>query len=128
MSLLVSIPLSHAIRVVARLITGATSDYDELLDFIGDARFVLLGEASRGTHEFYRERALITRRLFRDKGFTAVAVEADGPDAYRVNRYVRGEGRRFRKSRRLERVSTLSRMDVAQHRRAGIHRVAAGAQ
>lgn len=92
MSLAVSIPLSHAIRVVARPIAGATTDYDELLDFIGDARFVLLGEASHGTHEFYRERALITRRLIRDKGFTAVAVEADWPDAYRVNRYVRGEG------------------------------------
>src|SRR6185503_6021024 len=92
MSLLVSVPLSHAIRVVARPITGATTDYDELLDFIGDAQFVLLGEASHGTHEFYRERALITRRLIRQKGFTAVAVEADWPDAYRVNRYVRGEG------------------------------------
>ena len=51
---------------------------------------VLLGEASHGTHEFYRERALITRRLIEEKGFTAVAVEADWPDAYRVNRYVRG--------------------------------------
>ncbi|MCU1276349.1 MAG: erythromycin esterase-like enzyme [Bryobacterales bacterium] len=92
MSLVVSVPLSHAIRVMAQPITGAITDYDELLDFIGDARFVLLGEASHGTHEFYRERALITRRLIRQKGFTAVAVEADWPDAYRVNRYVRGEG------------------------------------
>jgi erythromycin esterase-like protein len=53
---------------------------------------VLLGEASHGTHEFYRERAQITKRLIREKGFTAVAVEADWPDAYRVNRYVRGRG------------------------------------
>jgi Erythromycin esterase homolog len=51
---------------------------------------VLLGEASHGTHEFYRERARITRRLIEEKGFVAVAVEADWPDAYRVNRYVRG--------------------------------------
>jgi erythromycin esterase-like protein len=51
---------------------------------------VLLGEASHGTHEFYRERARITRRLITEKGFRAVAVEADWPDAYRVNRYVRG--------------------------------------
>jgi erythromycin esterase-like protein len=50
----------------------------------------LIGEASHGTHEFYRERAQITKRLIREKGFTAVAVEADWPDAYRVNRYVRG--------------------------------------
>jgi len=52
---------------------------------------VLLGEASHGTHEFYRERAEITKRLILEKGFTAVAVEADWPDAYRVNRYVRGQ-------------------------------------
>jgi erythromycin esterase-like protein len=60
------------------------------MDLIGDARFVLIGEASHGTHEFYRERAEITKRLIQEKGFTAVAVEADWPDAYRVNRYVRG--------------------------------------
>lgn len=67
-------------------------DYDPLLDAIGDRRLVLIGEASHGTHEFYRERAQITKRLIREKGFDAVAVEADFPDAYRVNRYVRGEG------------------------------------
>ena len=55
-------------------------------------RLVLLGEASHGTHEFYRERARITQRLIEEKGFTAVAVEADWPDAYRVNRFVRGLG------------------------------------
>ena len=51
---------------------------------------MLLGEASHGTHEFYRERARITKRLIEEKDFTAVAVEADWPDAYRVNRFVRG--------------------------------------
>jgi erythromycin esterase-like protein len=56
---------------------------------IGHARFALLGEASHGTHDFYRERAEITKRLIKEKNFTAVAVEADWPDAYRVNRYVR---------------------------------------
>lgn len=65
---------------------GVPSDYDPLLDLVGDARVVLLGEASHGTQEFYRERAQITKRLIREKGFTAVAVEADWPDAYRVNR------------------------------------------
>jgi erythromycin esterase-like protein len=59
---------------------------------IGDARFVLLGEATHGTHEFYRERALITRRLIEEKGFNAVVLEADWPHAYRVGEYVRGEG------------------------------------
>ena len=69
---------------------GSADDYDPLLEQIGDASLVLLGEASHGSHEFYRERALITRRLIEEKGFTGVAVEADWPDAYRVNRYVRG--------------------------------------
>lgn len=69
---------------------GQASDYDPLLELIGNARFVLLGEASHGTHEFYRERAQITKRLITEKEFTAVAVEADFPDAHRVNRYVRG--------------------------------------
>jgi erythromycin esterase-like protein/predicted phosphoribosyltransferase len=61
-----------------------------LCDLVGDAHFVLLGEASHGTHEFYDMRARMTRWLVEDKGFCAVAVEADWPDAYRANRYVRG--------------------------------------
>jgi erythromycin esterase-like protein len=73
-------------------LTGARPDYDALIDAIGDARVVLLGEATHGTQEFYRERARITRRLIEEHGFSAVAVEADWPDAYRVNRYVRGVG------------------------------------
>ncbi|MEO7954569.1 MAG: erythromycin esterase family protein [Polaromonas sp.] len=71
-------------------LTGEANDYDALLQLIGPARFALLGEASHGTREFYRERAAITRRLITEKGFTAIAVEADWPDAWRVNRYVRG--------------------------------------
>jgi erythromycin esterase-like protein len=82
--------LADAVRRAAQPLTGAAGDYDALLDLIGEARFVLIGEASHGTHEFYRERAAITRRLIRERGFTAVAVEADWPDAYRVNCYVRG--------------------------------------
>jgi erythromycin esterase-like protein len=80
------------IESFARPLTGAKDDYDPLLEMIGEARFALLGEASHGTHEFYRERAQITRRLIAEKGFAAVAVEADWPDAYRVNRYARGAG------------------------------------
>ncbi len=80
------------VRRRATKLTGHPSQYDTLHDGIGDARVVLLGEATHGTHEFYRERAFITRRLIAEKGFTAVAVEADWPDAYRVNRYVRGTG------------------------------------
>ncbi|MEP6588824.1 MAG: erythromycin esterase family protein [Polaromonas sp.] len=73
-------------------LSGSDQDYDALLQLIGPARFALLGEASHGTQEFYRERAAITRRLIMEKGFTAIAVEADWPDAWRVNRYVRGLG------------------------------------
>ncbi len=82
-----------AIRSDARPLIGDSRDYDALLDAIGDARIVLLGEASHGTHDFYRERARITKRLIRERGFTAVAIEGDWPDAYRVNRFVRGAGR-----------------------------------
>jgi len=70
----------------------ATSDFDAILQLIGNARFVLIGEASHGTHEFYAMRAAITQRLISEKGFNAVAVEADWPDAYRINRFVRGIG------------------------------------
>lgn len=73
-----------------KLRAGEIDDYNALLEAIGDARFVLIGEASHGTHEFYRERAQITKRLIDEKGFGAVAVEADFPDAYRINKYVRG--------------------------------------
>ncbi|OBH12239.1 hypothetical protein A5695_17115 [Mycobacterium sp. E1747] len=59
---------------------------------IGDARIVLIGESSHGTHEFYEARAEITKWLIEEKGFCAVAAEADWPDAYRVNRYVHGIG------------------------------------
>jgi len=71
-------------------LTGAAEDYDPLLERTGRARFVLLGEASHGTHEFYAERAAITKRLIVEQGLTAVAAEADWPDAYRVNLFVRG--------------------------------------
>jgi len=77
----------------ARRIDGSRDDYDALIDLVGTRRVVLIGEASHGTHDFYRERARITRRLIDDCGFTAVAVEADWPDAYRVNRYVMGLSR-----------------------------------
>jgi erythromycin esterase-like protein len=71
-------------------VRGERDDYDALIDSVADRRVVLIGEASHGTHEFYRERARITRRLVDECGFTAVAVEGDWPDAYRVNRYVMG--------------------------------------
>ncbi len=81
-----------AVRAAAQPLRGASEDYDPLLDMIGNAPLVLLGEASHGTHEFYAARAEITRRLITERGFNAIAVEADWPDAYRVNRYIRGAG------------------------------------
>jgi protein-L-isoaspartate(D-aspartate) O-methyltransferase len=66
------------------------ADLDPLLDRIGDCRVALLGEASHGTSEFYRMRARITRELIVRRGFEVVAVEADWPDAARIDRWVRG--------------------------------------
>ncbi len=77
---------------VLRPLVGRGEDFDPLLERIGDASIVALGEATHGSHEFYRARAFLTRRLLEEKGFGAVIVEADWPDAYRVNRYVRGLG------------------------------------
>jgi erythromycin esterase-like protein len=71
-------------------LTFDSGDYDPLLQWIGNRRMVLIGEASHGTHDSYRERALITRRLIEEKGFNAVAIEGDWPDAARVRRFVRG--------------------------------------
>lgn len=78
--------LRHAILPLS----GSVRDHDALLEAIGDTAVVLIGEATHGTHEFYETRAEITKRLIAEKDFTAVCVEGDWPDAYRVNRYVRG--------------------------------------
>jgi len=80
----------HAVRTNAKVMTGSRDDYQPLMSLIGDSRFVLLGEASHGTHDFYETRARITEQLIAEKGFRTVAVEADWPDAYRANRYAEG--------------------------------------
>ena len=66
-----------------------TDDLDPLLDRIGDARVVMLGEASHGTHEYYTWRSRISKRLIREKKFNFLAVEGDWPDAYCLNRYIK---------------------------------------
>lgn len=63
---------------------------DPLIDHIGDARFVLLGEASHGTHEYYTWRSKITLRLIQEKGFSFIGVEGDWPDCYKINRFLKG--------------------------------------
>jgi len=80
--------LASEVRRVARPLNEST-DLDPLLERIGDARYVLLGEASHGTSEYYTWRAELTKRLIREKGFSFIAVEGDWPDCYRVNRYVK---------------------------------------
>ena len=85
----------HELRTIqeaALPLHGDERDYDPLIALIGDARFVLLGEASHGTREFYRERARITQRLIEEKGFNALAIEGDWPDAERVNNYIQALG------------------------------------
>jgi len=67
---------------------SSRENYRRILDAMGDAKVVMIGEASHGTHEFYNIRAEITKLLIEEKGFNAVVVEADWPDAYRLNRYV----------------------------------------
>ncbi len=74
-------------RAALPLASGA--DLDPLLEAIGDARFVLLGEATHGTSEFYTWRAEISKKLIEERGFSFIAVEGDWPDCYKVNRYVK---------------------------------------
>ena len=81
-----------AVRAIAHPMSGQADEHDSLLALIGGAHFVLLGEASHGTHEFYRERARITRRLILEKGFDAVTIEGDWPDVWRIHRFVGGTG------------------------------------
>ena len=80
-----------AIRAGAHPVTGRCGDDDALVARLRGHRLVLLGEASHGTHEFYAERAGLTRRLIAAGEVQAVAIEGDWPDAYRVNRYVLGQ-------------------------------------
>ena len=79
----------ETLRQSALAFQAAPDGFGPLLDTIGDAQLVLIGEASHGTHEFYNARAELTKALIASHGFNFVAVEADWPDAYRVNRWVR---------------------------------------
>ena len=85
----VSDDLLDSIRSLSRPL-NSEADLDPLMERIGNARCVMLGEASHGTHEYYAWRAALSRRLIREKGFRFIAVEGDWPDCYRVNRYVKG--------------------------------------
>jgi len=83
------------------------SDLDLLLEHIGDSHYVLLGEASHGTHEYYTWRMKITKRLIKEKDFSFIAVEGDWPDCYRVNRYVKNYSDAGKSARQV--LSSFSR-------------------
>src|SRR5881227_89888 len=85
---------------VARAL-ATNADYDSLVGMAGEAQCVLIGEASHGTHEFYAIRAALTRRLIEEKGFRAVALEADWPDSFCVHRFVTGRSDDTRASEAL---------------------------
>jgi erythromycin esterase-like protein len=80
----------QSLRFLVQPLTGDASDFDAVIASAADKRYVLIGEATHGTHEFYGIRCEITKRLIADHGFAAVAIEGDWPDAYTVHRYVCG--------------------------------------
>lgn len=84
--------VSQLLRRHAQPFTGERHELDSLLGLIGESSFVLIGEASHGTHEFYKTRIDLTERLIEEKGFNVVAAEADWPDAWMVNRYIKDQG------------------------------------
>ena len=133
-------PAVEPLRRAATRFEPSTDGFGPLLDAIGSARLVLVGEATHGTHEFYRTRAELTKALILRKGFNVVAVEADWPDAYRVNRWVQhassdpdapaalGDFKRFprwmwRNQDVVEFLEWLHGHNAAQptHRRAGFY-------
>src|SRR5690606_16360471 len=80
--------LIRTLDKAATPLTGAAGDFDAIIEAARGKRMVMIGEATHGTREFYEARAQITRRLITELGYSAVAVEADWPDAYDINRHV----------------------------------------
>ncbi len=119
---------ARSLASAAHPLVAGPAEYDDVLRAIGDARFVLLGGSSHGTHEFARARVEITKRLIRDKGFRGVAVDADGPDARRVDCWVRGDFRRRRRGDALGAFCAVPGVDVAQHGGPRVRRLAADVQ
>ena len=110
-------------------INATTQDLDPLMERIGDARIVMLGEASHGTHEYYTWRSRISKRLIHEKGFKFIAVEGDWPDCYRINRYIKHYEPAIRKSDRCSKaIYTLANLDVGQLGDRCAIRVAASTQ
>jgi erythromycin esterase-like protein len=70
---------------------GHKKDYETIINYINNAKLVLIGESTHGTNEFYKIRTEITRELIKNKGVRAIAIEGDWPDTYRINRYIKGD-------------------------------------
>ncbi len=81
-----------AVRALGQRMNGDSTDYDALLEMARGRDLILLGEATHGTAEFYRMRGEITLRLIAEQGFDTIAIEGDWPDAWRIDRFVQGEG------------------------------------
>ncbi|MDR3476759.1 MAG: erythromycin esterase family protein [Gammaproteobacteria bacterium] len=92
MTLDISQKIIGMLNDIAEPLSEDENQYSSLLDKIGESRFVLIGEATHGTHEFYQARANITQQLIMQKGFMAIAIEGDWPDTYRIHRYLQGKG------------------------------------
>jgi erythromycin esterase-like protein len=90
MDSMIDIPTISAITRAAQPLYSRELDYARLLRKADESRIVLIGQASHGTHEFYRERVRVTKRLIEDHGFNAVAIEADWQDAHRISRFISG--------------------------------------
>ena len=82
-------PIEESIKKYARSFE-TSEDLEPIIEAIGDAKIVLLGEASHGTSEFYTVRAELSKRLIEEKGFTLIAVEGDWPSTQQINRYIKG--------------------------------------
>lgn len=89
-----SLPVLEPAAVLRAEVQPFDSEADDarVLEWIGETPLVLLGESSHGTQDFYEARARLSRKLIEQKGFTAVAVEGNWPDAYGANRYAQGAG------------------------------------
>jgi erythromycin esterase-like protein len=109
--------VAEGLRTHVYPLSGARGDYDPFVELVGDAKYVLLGEATHGTHEFYKARSQITKRLIKEKGFTVIAWEADWPDALRINRFIQN---RSSDLSALESLSDFKRFPTWMWRNADI--------
>jgi len=95
-----SVEAINGLKKASQTISGY-DDLRSLFDRIGDARIVMLGEASHGTHEYYTWRSHISKKLIEEKGFGFIAVEGDWPDCYRLNRFIKGYDKTHKDSRQV---------------------------